>query len=70
MLTKVKKYVNFVLYRIKNKKGEIHMCINDEICKLRNKLNDEIIKGVDYKIIYQTSVELDKLIAKYYRVKS
>lgn len=44
------------------------MVINEEICKLREKLNKEIINGVDYKIIYKTSVELDKLIAKYYKV--
>ena len=43
------------------------MKINDEICKLREKLNKEIVDGVDYKIVYQTSIELDKLIAKYYR---
>lgn len=43
------------------------MKLNDEICILREKLNNEIVEGVDYKIIYQTSVELDQLIAKYYK---
>ena len=41
--------------------------LNDEICKLRNKLNDSIVSGKDYSIIYQLSVELDELIAEYYR---
>lgn len=48
-----------------NKKGEIDM-LNDEICKLRNKLNKSIIDGEDYSIIYQLSIELDELIAEYY----
>lgn len=41
--------------------------INDEICKLREKLNKSIIKGEDYSITYKLSIELDELIAKYYR---
>ncbi len=41
--------------------------INDEICKLRDKLNESIVTGQDYSIIYQLSIELDELIAKYYR---
>lgn len=41
--------------------------LNDEICKLREKLNESIITGQDYMIIYQLSIELDELIAKYYR---
>ena len=40
--------------------------LNDEICKLRDKLNESIISGEDYSIIYKLSVELDELIAKYY----
>lgn len=46
------------------------MHINDKICKLRDKLNKQIVDGEDYKIIYKTSVELDELIAEFYRVKS
>lgn len=42
--------------------------LNEEICKLREKLNDSIISGQDYKITYQLSVELDELIAKYYEL--
>ena len=40
--------------------------LNDEICKLRDKLNKSIEKGEDYSKIYQLSIELDELIAKYY----
>lgn len=40
--------------------------LNDEICKLRQKLNDSIETGQDYQTIYNLSVELDELIAKYY----
>lgn len=40
--------------------------INDEICKLRTKLNNSIIKGEDYDKIYKISVELDELISAYY----
>lgn len=41
--------------------------LNDEICKLREKLNESIINNEDYSITYKISVELDELIAKYYR---
>lgn len=41
--------------------------LNDEICKLRDKLNESIVTGQDYSIIYQLSIELDELIAEYYR---
>ena len=40
--------------------------LNDEICKLRDKLNKSIEKGEDYSKIYQLSIELDELIARYY----
>ena len=50
----------------KNEKGEMNM-LNEEICKLRNKLNESIVTGQDYSIIYQLSIELDELIAEYYR---
>ena len=40
--------------------------INDEICKLREKLNESIATGQDYDKIYKISVELDELIAEYY----
>ena len=44
--------------------------LNDEICKLRNKLNESIEQKKDYTIIYQLSIELDELIARYYEDKS
>ena len=40
--------------------------LNDEICKLREKLNQSIINENDYDITYQISIELDELIAQYY----
>lgn len=41
--------------------------LNEEICNLREKLNISILEGNDYNIIYQISVQLDELIAKYYK---
>ncbi len=41
--------------------------LNDEICKLRDKLNSSIERGDDYSITYQLSTELDELIARYYK---
>lgn len=43
--------------------------LNDEICKLREKLNDSILNEQDYAITYQISVELDELIAQYYQAQ-
>ena len=40
--------------------------LNDEICKLRDKLNKSIEEKQDYSIIYKLSIELDDLIAEYY----
>ena len=41
--------------------------LNEEICELREKLNKSIENNDDYSITYQLSIELDELIAKYYR---
>lgn len=41
--------------------------LNDEICELRNKLNRSLERGDDYSITYKLSVELDELIAQYYK---
>lgn len=43
--------------------------LNDEICKLRDKLNNSIACGDDYSVTYQLSIELDELIAQFYRNK-
>ena len=43
--------------------------LNEEICKLRDKLNESIEKQEDYSVIYEISVELDELIAKFYKEK-
>lgn len=40
--------------------------LNDEICKLRDKLNNSIVNGDDYETILEISMELDELIAKHY----
>ena len=42
----------------------------EELNELRKKLDDSIEKGEDYTVIYNLSVELDKLIAKYINVNS
>ena len=43
--------------------------IEDEIKKLREKLNKSIADDEKYEIIYKLSIELDELITKYYIVK-
>jgi len=43
--------------------------INDEICKLRDKLNKSIKDNKDYSETYKLSVELDELIAIYYKTE-
>ena len=43
--------------------------LNDEICRLREKLNNSIISGEDYEKTYKISVELDELIAEYYKIE-
>jgi len=44
--------------------------LNNEICELRDKLNESIITGQDYEVIYKLSCELDELISKYYTKKA
>lgn len=61
------KYVLIYKYtEEKIKKGEINM-LNEEICKLRDKLNRSIENNDDYAITYQLSIELDELIAQFYK---
>ncbi len=43
------------------------MLIN-QICSLRDKLNKSILTE-DYEYTYELSIELDELIAKYYKEK-
>ena len=43
--------------------------LNDKICRLREELNNSIITGQDYSITYDLSIQLDQLIAEYYRVE-
>ena len=66
-LTCAQKYDIFKIYKRKMRKKESGFMLNDEICKLRDKLNESIINGEKYEIIYKLSVELDELIAEYYR---
>ena len=44
--------------------------LNKEILKLREELNNSIINGESYDVIYKLSVKLDELITKYYKEKS
>ena len=44
--------------------------LEDEICKLREKLHQSISNGEDYDVILKNSVELDKLIAEHYSEKA
>ena len=41
--------------------------VNNQILKLREKLNNSIINGEKYEVIYKLSVELDELITQYYK---
>ena len=43
--------------------------LNDEICKLREELNNSILTGQDYSVTYKLSIELDELIAEYYKIE-
>lgn len=44
--------------------------LNDEICKLREQLNDSILNGEDYEKILDISIRLDRLIADFYKLNS
>ena len=41
--------------------------LNKQILKLREELNNSIINGEDYEVVYKLSVNLDELITKYYK---
>ncbi|MBQ9658757.1 MAG: aspartyl-phosphate phosphatase Spo0E family protein [Clostridia bacterium] len=40
--------------------------LDEKICELRDKLNESVISGEDYEIVYDLSIKLDALIAEYY----
>lgn len=42
--------------------------LNDEIRKKREELNKSIEENRNYEYIYRLSVELDELIAEYYKI--
>ncbi|MBR1653957.1 MAG: Spo0E family sporulation regulatory protein-aspartic acid phosphatase [Clostridia bacterium] len=44
--------------------------LDEKIRETRERLNESIITGKDYEVIYNLSVELDELIAKYYLEKN
>lgn len=44
--------------------------LNDEICKLRDELNNSIETGKDFEVVYDLSVKLDELIAQYYKIQT
>ena len=41
--------------------------LHEKICKVRDELNKKIEENADYEVIYNLSLELDELIAEYYR---
>lgn len=41
--------------------------LNNEINELREKLDNAILRNEDYSTIYNISIQLDELIAQYYR---
>ena len=43
--------------------------LDEEILELRRKLNESITNEKNYDTTYRLSIELDKLIAKYYNEK-
>ena len=41
--------------------------VTKQILKKREELNNSIINGADYEIIYKLSIELDELITEYHK---
>ena len=41
--------------------------LNKQILKLREELNNSIINGANYEVVYKLSIELDELITEYYK---
>ena len=60
----------FLIYtKEKKREKERGFMLNEEICKLREELNNSIINGEDYEKTLKISVQLDQLIAEYYRLE-
>lgn len=49
-----------------NMKKEVDYMLLDDIDKLKLKLEKQIQDNEPYDVIYKTSVEIDKLLVKYY----
>ena len=43
--------------------------LNKQILKKREELNNSIINGAKYDVVYKLSIELDELIVQYYKEK-
>lgn len=43
--------------------------LNKQILRLREELNNSIINGAEYDVVYKLSIELDELITEYYKEK-
>ena len=43
--------------------------LNKQILKKREELNNSIINGANYEVVYKLSIELDELIVQYYKEK-
>ena len=52
----------------KKTKRSVFMKIYEDICSVRKKLGQQIEDGKDDRLIYNTSIELDELIATYYNI--
>ena len=59
-------FLNIQKKKVERKSG---VMLKEEICRLREKLNNSIINGDDYSITYNISVQLDELIAEYYKME-
>ena len=68
-MTILEKYGNSIIENNFSGERERIYMLNDEICKLRDKLNESIIQEESYDKILKISVELDQLIAQHYNKK-
>ena len=65
----MEKYGNSIIENNFSGERERIYMLNDEICKLREKLNESIIQKESYDKILKISIELDQLIAQHYNEK-